>query len=805
MLRLKTTTYAKCIKEEVASVPVGDFFFPGSYVLFRFVFILSFAFILNPVGAEEDSTKLHLPLPQIVQTAETPATIDYSTAEQSAGFPSCLVEKLNRSRAIELETLQTCTDSILRNINGVVYHLDRSETAEAETFLNRLVPEVLQWSELRNQLKISDAETTDGVSDVFLEEVFLALERRILLWQLVVQVTRVAGHPLTDHFSKSGTDVQRLKDKTLDVEAYFLDDSTKNGKRSGRRSETAKKDEAGAHWCEYLDTRSFIVELEACERSIHSPNKRVSTEVSGIPIPPLVSFCDRANVILARLDDQGLSKMQKAYLDAPVVQAWREELRNWTADTVPSTTLLRAVERYEATGGMSDMQNLFRLATRQSFAPTPELRRLGLFTRDLYGLPNVKLYISRALINNHLPPMKPESAPFRETIQGQPTRGHRQAESSLAIRLLPDEERLRLSLDLDVNIETNSRSSAFATTLFNSGQAQVEASREIELTDTGFHLAPSRVRVVHNRLHLRRFQTDFDRIPLLSGLVRGVVRNQYDAKIAGARNETQLKIARQVRTRLEKETEERFEAINERYREFLDNSTKRFDLFIEQKDAKTETDWLLTSWAIRSQDCLSGNTPAPETMPGSFADLKIHESAINMIVGKLQLDGKSGTVAELRKEIAEKFNRPELDVPGDNDDVTVVFANYNPIVVRFVDGKIEMAVSLQSLRLRGKTHRDFKVLVRYEPGTDSEGRLVLKRNGVISLIGCPRIGDQIAVRAAFGVIFPEDRTVPLSPKFLESDPDFRYLATDHCRIEKGWFAVALVAKEDPNGLRQARR
>ncbi len=69
----------------------------------------------------------------------------------------------------------------------------------------------------------------------------------------------------------------------------------------------------------------------------------------------------------------------------------------------------------------------------------------------------------------------------------------------------------------------------------------------------------------------------------------------------------------------------------------------------------------------------------------------------------------------------------------------------------------ELRISIKSLKIGRKTRRDFTVIVRYQPELDADGNPVLKRDGVISLLGCPRVSDQIPLRAAFGLIFPEAR------------------------------------------------
>jgi hypothetical protein len=216
-------------------------------------------------------------------------------------------------------------------------------------------------------------------------------------------------------------------------------------------------------------------------------------------------------------------------------------------------------------------------------------------------------------------------------------------------------------------------------------------------------------------------------------------------------------------------------------------------LFLEKKDTRTEDDWLLVSWAIRGQNSLSGNTPAPETLPGSFADIKVHESAINMFVGKLDFGGKATTVGKIRQEVAEKFNRHQFAEPGDSDHVPITFSAYNPIAVRFADGIAEISISIDSLKIQWQTYRNFQVIVRYRVDCNEDGELILKRDPIINLINAPR--GQIPLRAAFAAIFPPNRSLVLNPSFLKDDPRFANLTTGHCRIEKGWFAIALIADE----------
>jgi hypothetical protein len=702
----------------------------------------------------------------------------------------------------------------LFHLEAVIFYMNQNKPAQAWSHLKQLEKFVAELKRLRENLKgkLSQAETPELIpaaavavpavtvavpTNVALEELLLGLERRVILWGMAIQAETTPSFPLSQYLGKKSVDIQRLKERTLAVENYFLSEKSAAGNIAGNAAANiaGNNREIGLLWCEYLDTHSFLAELDACQKMFNQSNRRISTLVSTIPVPMLISFCDRANVVLFRLNNPNLTDNQRRYLNVPVIAAWQEELANWSADTVTPMSLIRVMERFEETGGMSDMQTLFRLATRLSFSRTPALRQLGLLTSELYGGANVKIYISKVLINHLLPPSQPEVAIFREVIQQQPVFGRRRTDTDIEMNFIPAEDRLLLSLDVSGTVKTTSRANSSITTLLTGGQAEYEARKQIELTEEGFILAPCRVQVRKNRLELLNFQTDFDRVPLLSGLVRSAVRNQYELRQPDAQSETQQKITRQVRERVNREAADRFEKFNEKYRELVGELSERFDLFLEKKDARTETDWLLTSWAIRGHDFLSGNTPAPETPAGAFADLKVHESVINMLVGKLNFDGKIATVGEIRREVAEKFNRPQFAEPGEHDGVQIAFAKYNPIIVRFIDGRIEISIALDSLKIQRQTYRHFKVIVRYRPVVTSENELVLKRDSVINLINVSR--GQLVLRTAFTTIFPPNRHFSLNPKFLKNDPRFSGLTTGYCRLEKGWFSVAVIADENP--------
>jgi len=78
---------------------------------------------------------------------------------------------------------------------------------------------------------------------------------------------------------------------------------------------------------------------------------------------------------------------------------------------------------------------------------------------------------------------------------------------------------------------------------------------------------------------------------------------------------------------------------------------------------------------------------------------------------------------------------------------------------------------------------------------DESGNLCLVRDQG-HVIGPLNARTQLALRTVFTKIFPPSRTVPLVPPMFEADERFAQLTTGMCRLENGWFALAIVEKKD---------
>ena len=719
---------------------------------------------------------------------------DQAEAVPFAGSLFKRLDTILESRVETVQPLRHWAETTKQQITSLANALEQANLKDAESQRVLLELSTIRLAEFRkkwNPIFRSNEQTKKEEyvpKPVALEELQLGLERGILLWKQAIITAESDAYPLANLFGKDVADVQQLVEQTQAAQDFLL----------GEKQTRAKGLYVGELWSRHLDTTVLLGELDSCRKIVGQPNRRVAAAVSAIPIPMLVSLSDRANEILAKLDESALTDSQKQFLHVPAVIAWKKELRQWASDTVSPWELLEVVDAYETTVGTSDMARLDRLTARLLVSRSPAFRQIGRLVAELYGGSNIKVYLSRVFLNRLIPVSETEEAPFRETILGQPVFGKRRVEKAVELNLIPTDDKLLMSLDVKGTVQTSSKTNAFATTLFNNGYADYTARKPIELTEKGFVLLPSQVVVPNNRVLLKNIRTEFDQIPILSGVFREIVLGQYESRRSEARAETSRKIARLAKSRIDMETTEKFNEINGKFRGGMLETLKQLGLSIEQQNAKTENDWLLGSWRMIGDGVLSGSTPAPTTQPGSFADVKIHESAVNALIGKLDIGGHSLSAGEFRKEIAAKFLKPEFvdEEVDDDEDVQIAFASVNPVVVRFTDGRVEITVSIESLCVQRQTFRNFKGSVSYRPFETPDGKLILEREGVVSFDNVtPQLRTQVILRAVFGKMFPVGRPLVLSPKIFDTDPRFADLKTGLCQIEKGWFAIALVAKD----------
>ena len=411
---------------------------------------------------------------------------------------------------------------------------------------------------------------------------------------------------------------------------------------------------------------------------------------------------DRLNSIARKIEKTPMTPEQRQVFNRPAVASWAEIARSRACDPASAKTLLSEFERYENVGGGQSGRALQHWALRMSTSKSEVCRRVGRAIDVLYDNPNVKAYVSEALINRMLPIKDPEFGVVQERILNNPVAGSRRVDTTVSIELIPDPNRLLMNLTVNGRVSTKTSSEVLAAKLRNQSYANYVGKKTLEWRDYGIAYSPANVAAnAVNRLDA--VETDVDFVPLAGGIAREVARAQYESRQEEIRAEMRARVTKEARERIDAEANERFDALNERLRDNFFARLSKLGLSLKTQRSKTTDDWLLASLRLGSDYSLGCQSTEPPTLDGAFADFKIHESAINAYLTQLDLAGRELTPRETLDYLATKLDRPALRrIKLEENDLRFTFAKVDPIVVRFFEDQVRLKLRFERMAL-GKT------------------------------------------------------------------------------------------------------
>jgi hypothetical protein len=497
-----------------------------------------------------------------------------------------------------------------------------------------------------------------------------------------------------------------------------------------------------------------------------------------------------ANQVLARLSHTPMTQQQRSFVSRGPLAALQVELLHQMVEPVDAGRLLRHMERYEQSGLPSDARLLAEDCRNLAFARAADQKQLEQQIERHYRNANIRLAVSANLLNRLIPKREPELAPVHDTVLGLPVRGRSLTSSEVAVRLLPDPEHVRLALEVTGEVESLTSATSGPATLINDGEAVYIARKPLQVDLTGIRVWPAQVEVL-NRTRLRELQTDFDGVPLFGPLVRVVARSQQEQQRPLADAEVREKIAAQAQARINRETSAQLRQAAQRLHQRVLGPVDALALEPTLIAAETTQQRFIMRVRLAGNDQLGSHTPRPQAPADSLASVQIHETAINNVMQRLELDGQTFTLPELERHVAARLNRPlPTESNPDRDDVKVTFADRDAIRVRCVDGRIEITLSVAKLSKPPRKWRDFQVRAYYRP--EVNGRSAeLVRDGVIQLIGRVNAGGQIALRGVFSRTFSRTAPWKLLPDEVAADPRLADLTVSQFVVDDGWVGMAM--------------
>ncbi|MDO5580743.1 MAG: hypothetical protein Q4G69_06380 [Planctomycetia bacterium] len=615
-----------------------------------------------------------------------------------------------------------------------------------------------------------------------------SLDRRIYLWALAA-----------DYYDL------KLKNQLVPPKPLTSDKAAELRKKTEMVRNYFGITEEGQKWRKTFEVDSLFNELDKIYQIMINPqyflpisNKDMkSTSPNDVRKKELayqISFLyDRINTICYKIVSTPMSPDQMAVFKKEPLAGWVALLNEYSCDQADPEDLLWTFEIYERTSGSDIGEELYRLAWRMKTSHSEACRKFGEAIDVIYDNANAKVYISEVLISRLLPITDPEFDVVNEYILNNPVAGQRRTDNQISIELVPDPSRILMNLLIRGRMIASTSSTVYPATLYNQSFSTYVGRKELEWKKYGILYSPTEV-FVNLSNELSGVQTDMDFVPLLGDLIKEVAKGQYELQQPDIQRITQDRIKREVRQRIDQEANARFDATNTRLKERFFGHLDRLGLDLNLQKSRTTEEWILASLRLETNQSLGSQTVEPPTMPGAFADLKVHESTINTFLSRLELQGKIMNVEELLTHLGNRLQTPFFKNLKLEENANLYFemARMDPITVRFYEDRILLRLALSAIEWEGRIFEGIKVTVSFRPFEDGSGRPALIRDGMVRIDGPMNIRAQILLRSIFSKVFPTNEITSLVPPFFERDKRFTGLSTGLCRISRRWFCISIV-------------
>ncbi len=498
-----------------------------------------------------------------------------------------------------------------------------------------------------------------------------------------------------------------------------------------------------------------------------------------------------AQQVLKRFNQMSYTSHQRQFLTSGPMAALNREMLRHTAGPVESSRLLQHLENYETSSLPSDARLLAQDCQFLSVGSGTPQRELGELFETRYRNANLRIAVTAELLNRMMPKREPEYAPVQDTIQGVPVRGQSLMASEITVRMIPDPQHVRLAVEVNGEVASETHSNAGPATFYSDSESSYIARKPIVISLRGIRMEETQV-AVDNNSQLKGVSTKFQKIPFLGQVARSVAESQYNDKAPAANAEVRGKIGAKAKERVDRETTEQITAAAKRLQDEVLGPMDA--LLLDPTMIAAETTEKRFSMRIRlaGPDQLGGHTSRPQAPSDSLASLQIHESMLNNVLARLELDGQTFDLAGLGQRLAQRLHRYQpKPVDPDQEDVKISFAVKDAVHVRCNDGRLEITLAIARLSKGSRRWKDFQVRAFYRPVV--QGRSVdLARDGVVQLIGARMgISAQIALRGVFSKVFSQKEPIHATPESFVKNPKLEGVVVTQFVVNDGWIAAAI--------------
>ncbi|WP_148076117.1 hypothetical protein [Bythopirellula goksoeyrii] len=497
-----------------------------------------------------------------------------------------------------------------------------------------------------------------------------------------------------------------------------------------------------------------------------------------------------AQEVLSRLADSRLTEQQQEFIAREPLASLGRELRPWATGPVELNTLLALLERYEAQGGHRYAAAIAQLEQRMRWSNNQQLQSLAEEMHEQYRGTNMRIAISKELMNRMIPEQHIRTAPVRESIAGKRVKGRSRTSTDVEVELLPNEDAWQFELQADGRVYSRTRSETWPVRVHNAARYEYEADKVITIAPEGLKVARAKS-TARGRNEFLGADSQFDRVPILGAMFRDLGKNQNQKNRHQAMSQVKAKVAYQARSRMDKEADPKLTELEQRFQDRVLAPFGNLALAAETVDMHTTAKRAVMQLRLANLDQLAAHTPRPSAPADSVLSMQLHETALNNALAGLELEGRRMTLHEVHALLAEKMGYENAQPPEDLPARAIVeFAPYDAVHVSFAEDRLELVMNIRELAHGRDKIPNFEVHTFHRPVVDGL-TVKLVQDETLQFAGRNlRTGHRVVLHSVMGKLFSRADEIAVL-KRLQSDKRLTGLMVTQLVIDDGWLGLAL--------------
>ena len=508
-----------------------------------------------------------------------------------------------------------------------------------------------------------------------------------------------------------------------------------------------------------------------------------------------------ARATLARYTSPVLSDSQNEYLKTAMPAELVEELRGMATEEVNLPKLMKSFETFMANKSGVHAAWIAREYQNLTWQTQPEANALASDINTHLRNANFRISVSDRWLNSLLPPVQETRERVNENVLGADVQGQSQIANRLQFRFIPDNSRIHVLFESIGRVISSTEASRSGFTVQNHGNARFHAARSLFIGKRGIETEATQARSSATN-KVVGIASKLDNIPLLGSIARNAAKREIDAQQHLAKRHVEQKLESTVKQRFSEEIDTQLNQLQNYLFTNLIEPLTILELEPTPMETRSTSDRMIMRYRLAGRDQLAATTARPAGLEQSLMSMQIHESAINNLLNRMELNGNEYTVEGLRQHLGKMLSlqAETSEEQGETIDATIEFAPFDPIRLSFDNDLVTVEFNLKSLQIgKGKVWKNITASANYQYEINGL-KLTFKQDGQGVKVDGHRFNgrDQIAVRSIFTKIFRNDYSLNLLPKGIVEKLD-KPMHITQFDIVDGWIGVSFDSQSATPG------